>query len=62
MTRADRQERDPRTDPLGRHRPEIHGNGRVTVDMGAPQRDPAKVPFTTDGLEARSLGVSKNGL
>lgn len=32
--------------------PEIHSNGRVTVDMGAPQLDPAKVPFTTEGLQS----------
>ena len=36
--------------------PEIHANGRVTVDMGAPQLDPAKVPFITDGLQAQVLG------
>ena len=36
--------------------PEIHANGRVTVDMGAPQLDPAKVPFDTDGLQAQVLG------
>lgn len=39
--------------------PEIHGNGRVTVDMGAPQLDPAKVPFTTDGLEPEALGSTQ---
>ena len=36
--------------------PEIHSNGRVTVDMGAPQLDPAKVPFDTDGLQAQVQG------
>ena len=36
--------------------PEIHANGRVTVDMGAPQLDPAKVPFITDGLQAQVQG------
>ena len=36
--------------------PEIHTNGRVTVDMGAPQLDPAKVPFDTDGLQAQVQG------
>ena len=36
--------------------PEIHSNGRVTVDMGAPQLDPAKVPFTTEGLQSEVLG------
>lgn len=39
--------------------PEIHGNGRVTVDMGAPQLDPAKVPFTTDGLVPEALGSAQ---
>mgnify|MGYP000909599729 FL=1 len=39
--------------------PEIHGNGRVTVDMGAPQLDPAKVPFTNDGLQAETLGSTQ---
>ena len=39
--------------------PEIHGNGRVTVDMGAPQLDPAKVPFTTDGLVPEALGSTQ---
>ena len=36
--------------------PEILANGRVTVDMGAPQLDPAKVPFDTDGLQAQVQG------
>ena len=36
--------------------PEIHSNGRVTVDMGAPQLDPGKVPFTTEGLQSEVLG------
>lgn len=39
--------------------PEIHGNGRVTVDMGAPQLDPAKVPFITEGLQAEMLGSAR---
>ena len=38
--------------------PEIHANGRVTVDMGAPQLDPAKVPFDTDGLHSEMQGSS----
>ena len=38
--------------------PEIHANGRVTVDMGAPQLDPAKVPFVTEGLQPEMLGSS----
>ena len=39
--------------------PEIHSNGRVTVDMGAPQLDPAKVPFTTEGLQPEALGFAQ---
>ena len=39
--------------------PEIHANGRVTVDMGAPQLDPAKVPFVTEGLQTEMLGSSR---
>ena len=39
--------------------PEIHANGRVTVDMGAPQLDPAKVPFVTEGLQPEMLGSSR---
>ena len=39
--------------------PEIHSNGRVTVDMGAPQLDPAKVPFTTEGLQPETLGFAQ---
>lgn len=39
--------------------PEIHANGRVTVDMGAPQLDPAKVPFSTEGLQAETLGSAQ---
>lgn len=31
--------------------PELHADGRVTVDMGAPQLDPAKVPFIAEGLQ-----------
>ena len=38
--------------------PEIHANGRVTVDMGAPQLDPAKVPFVTEGLQPEMRGSS----
>ena len=38
--------------------PEIHANGRVTVDMGAPQLDPAKVPFVTEGLQPEMLSSS----
>ena len=39
--------------------PEIHSNGRVTVDMGAPQLDPGKVPFTTEGLQSEELGSAQ---
>ncbi|QXZ11449.1 diaminopimelate epimerase [Comamonas sp. Y33R10-2] len=39
--------------------PEIHSNGRVTVDMGAPQLEPAKVPFTTEGLQPEMLGFAQ---
>ena len=39
--------------------PEIHSNGRVTVDMGAPQLDPGKVPFTTEGLQSEVLGSAR---
>lgn len=38
--------------------PEIHDDGRVTVDMGSPQLDPAKVPFITQGLQPQSLGFA----
>lgn len=31
-------------------------DGRVTVDMGAPQFEPAEVPFDTQGLTARHEG------
>jgi diaminopimelate epimerase len=36
--------------------PELHADGRVTVDMGAPQQDPAKVPFITEGLQPQMQG------
>ena len=39
--------------------PEIHANGRVTVDMGAPQLDPVKVPFVTEGLQTEMLGSGR---
>ena len=39
--------------------PEIHGNGRVTVDMGAPQLNPALVPFDTAGLQPEALGSAQ---
>lgn len=36
--------------------PELHADGRVTVDMGAPQLDPAKVPFIAEGLQPQIQG------
>ena len=36
--------------------PEIHADSRVTVDMGAPQLVPAKVPFVTEGLTPEAQG------
>ena len=36
--------------------PELHGDGRVTVDMGQPVLEPAQVPFDTAGLASRPLG------
>ena len=36
--------------------PELHADGRVTVDMGAPQLDPAKVPFIAEGLQPQMQG------
>lgn len=38
--------------------PELHADGRVTVDMGRPALDPAKVPFDASGLEPRLLGAA----
>ena len=39
--------------------PELHADGRVTVDMGAPQLDPVKVPFDGDGLQVQKLGSAQ---
>ena len=36
--------------------PRMEDDGRVTVDMGAPQLDPARVPFDASGLEGRLEG------
>lgn len=38
--------------------PELHVDGRVTVDMGRPELDPAKVPFDASGLEPQLLGAA----
>ncbi|MDR0227086.1 MAG: diaminopimelate epimerase [Burkholderiaceae bacterium] len=38
--------------------PELHADGRVTVDMGRPVLEPARVPFETEGLAPRPLGAS----
>lgn len=37
--------------------PRLEDDGRVTVDMGAPVLEPARVPFETDGLEPRIEGA-----
>ncbi|HYD81220.1 MAG TPA: diaminopimelate epimerase [Paucimonas sp.] len=36
--------------------PRMEDDGRITVDMGAPIFDPARVPFDTVGLDARPEG------
>jgi diaminopimelate epimerase len=36
--------------------PRLEGDGEVTVDMGAPIFDPARVPFDTDGLTPEQDG------
>jgi diaminopimelate epimerase len=36
--------------------PRLESDGEVTVDMGAPVFDPARVPFVSDGLLARAAG------
>ena len=41
--------------------PELHADGRVTVDMG-PQLDPAKVPFIAEGLQPQMQRMHRNGL
>ena len=42
--------------------PTIQGDGRVTVDMGPPILEPAKVPFNAEGLEFRLAGQDKQFL
>jgi len=39
--------------------PRLEGDGEVTVDMGAPIFDPARVPFDTSGLTPRKDGNSQ---
>ncbi|WP_454762623.1 diaminopimelate epimerase [Cupriavidus campinensis] len=34
----------------------LQDDGQVTVDMGAPELDPARVPFLPDGLPTRAAG------
>ncbi len=36
--------------------PRLEDDGRITVDMGAPVFDPARVPFDHSGLAARKVG------
>jgi diaminopimelate epimerase len=36
--------------------PSLQGDGRVRVDMGAPQLEPGKIPFDAIGLSARRQG------
>ena len=40
--------------------PRLEDDGSVTVDMGAPVLDPAKVPFDTEGLTGQAAGVEGN--
>ena len=37
--------------------PRLDDDGRVTVDMGAPEFQPARVPFDAGGLRAREVGA-----
>jgi diaminopimelate epimerase len=37
--------------------PRLEDDGQVTVDMGAPILDPARVPFKADGLQGRPEGI-----
>jgi diaminopimelate epimerase len=36
--------------------PKLEGDGRITVDMGAPILEPARVPFDANDLEGRAEG------
>ena len=37
--------------------PRLEDDGRITVDMGAPILEPARVPFNADGLQGKSEGA-----
>lgn len=39
--------------------PELHADGRVTVDMGRPELEPARVPFDIRGLAPEALGTTQ---
>ncbi|GDY36128.1 diaminopimelate epimerase [Acidovorax sp. NB1] len=39
--------------------PRLTADGRVTVDMGRPEFDPAKVPFDASGLEPVAQGLGQ---
>jgi len=39
--------------------PQLTADGRVTVDMGRPQFDPAQLPFDTHGLEPVEQGLAQ---
>ncbi|WKB51919.1 diaminopimelate epimerase [Eleftheria terrae] len=39
--------------------PRLQADGRVTVDMGTPVFEPARVPFDTSGLQPRALGEAE---
>jgi len=39
--------------------PQLHADGRVTVNMGQPTLDTAQLPFDTRGLTARPAGASR---
>ncbi|HWJ94484.1 MAG TPA: diaminopimelate epimerase, partial [Telluria sp.] len=36
--------------------PRLEADGSITVDMGAPVLEPARVPFNADGLQGQSQG------
>ena len=39
--------------------PRLHDDGRIEVDMGPPDFEPARVPFLAHGLTPRRVGVSR---
>ena len=41
--------------------PRLTPDGRVTVDMGRPVLEPARVPFDTTGLQPVAQGSGQNG-